>query len=145
MQKEKDRLQNRGMGFLMLCVSVFVIGLALKMEPASGGVGTHKQLGLPSCAWMSYGVPCPSCGMTTAVSYCVRGSFFKAFATQPAGVFFGLAIGVVGILGFWIVITGTSFSWIIPYVFSSFMGWSLVIIVIFSWLYKIVIVRGNAG
>ena len=129
----------------MFCASIFVVGLALNIEPDADGVGTHKQLGLPSCAWMSYGVPCPSCGMTTAVSYSVRGLFLKGLKAQPAGVFFGLSIGVIGILGLWILLTGTSLVGILPYIFSSFIGWSLVTIVILSWLYKIVIIRGING
>ena len=41
--------------------------LAASLTPAAQGLGTHTALGLPACGWASMsGIPCPSCGMTTA-------------------------------------------------------------------------------
>ncbi|NBO19844.1 MAG: DUF2752 domain-containing protein, partial [Proteobacteria bacterium] len=37
------------------------------LTPDARGLGTHEQLGLPPCGfYLWYGLPCPSCGMTTS-------------------------------------------------------------------------------
>ena len=62
-------------------------GLALGawMKPSEKGHGTHRQLGLPPCSWMlMYDMPCPSCGMTTAVSNAAHGRLVDLFS-NPAG------------------------------------------------------------
>jgi hypothetical protein len=61
--------------------------LASKLEPAATGIGTHEQLGLPPCFFHRLtGVPCPSCGVTTAFAWAMRGDFAAAFLAQPFGL-----------------------------------------------------------
>lgn len=58
------------------------------LKPSPNGYGTHTQLGLPPCLF--YGVtghPCPSCGMTTAFAWFVRGRFDRSIIANPAGAF----------------------------------------------------------
>jgi hypothetical protein len=64
---------------------VFVV--ARRLEPDPRGFGTHTQLGLPPChfQWVT-GHPCPSCGMTTAFAWFVRGRFDRSWQSNPAGV-----------------------------------------------------------
>ena len=66
--------------------AVFLV--ARRLEPSPSGYGTHTQLGLPPCNfyWVT-GIRCPSCGMTTAFSWVVRGRFDRAWRANPAGVF----------------------------------------------------------
>jgi hypothetical protein len=59
-------LQDRLVGVILAVPTSVVLGLAAWLEPAAGGVGTHKQLGLNGCAVLTAtGWPCPMCGMTT--------------------------------------------------------------------------------
>ena len=37
------------------------------------------------------GIPCPTCGMTTAFSHCVRGHWLTSFIVQPAGCLVAVA------------------------------------------------------
>jgi hypothetical protein len=68
-------------GFLAL------VALSAWLNPSSGGVGTHTQLHLPPCGvLLVFGKPCPSCGMTTAFAWMVRGRVLRALSIQPAGV-----------------------------------------------------------
>ena len=61
--------------------------LALSLQPDPQGMGTHQQLGMPPCTmYMLIGLPCPTCGMTTAFAHMVRLQVFDAFRSQPFGV-----------------------------------------------------------
>lgn len=49
--------------------------------------GTHRQLGLPPCHIQAvFGIPCPSCGMTTSISLCMHGDVSGAWEVNGAGV-----------------------------------------------------------
>ena len=63
-----------------------LLGVARRLEPDPRGYGTHRQLGLPPCAFLAVtGRPCPSCGMTTAFAWVARGRFDRAWRANPAG------------------------------------------------------------
>jgi hypothetical protein len=64
-----------------------VFAVAGRLEPSKTGYGTHTQLGLPPCLFASVtGHPCPSCGMTTAFAWFVRGRFGRSWGVNPAGM-----------------------------------------------------------
>jgi Protein of unknown function (DUF2752) len=78
-------------------VGLTLLLLAIWLQPNPQGFGTHQQLGLPPCTiqfW--FGIPCPSCGGTTAFAHFVRGQWWSALrANAASGLFAGLcAIGV---------------------------------------------------
>ncbi|HIJ64623.1 MAG TPA: DUF2752 domain-containing protein [Candidatus Hydrogenedentes bacterium] len=63
-----------------------VIALAFWLTPDPRGLGTHEQLGLRPCLTVYvFDLPCPFCGMTTAMSLMAHGHPVDAFRTQPAG------------------------------------------------------------
>jgi hypothetical protein len=63
---------------------IVLVGLALKPDPR--GFGTHEQLGLPPCMFcLLTGLPCPTCGFTTALARMARLDLAGAFAASPAG------------------------------------------------------------
>ena len=63
-----------------------VFAVAAWLEPSPKGFGTHTQLGLPPCQFAYVtGYRCPSCGMTTAFAWFVRGRLDRAFGANPAG------------------------------------------------------------
>jgi hypothetical protein len=63
-----------------------VLGIARWLKPDPRGYGTHTQLGLFPCAFLALtGTKCPSCGMTTAFAWSVRGRFDRAWEANPAG------------------------------------------------------------
>ena len=95
-------LARRGVGLLLVLVCGGVLLIATRLEPAAAGVGTHHQLGLEPCGLLaSTGVPCMTCGMTTATSLAVRGRFLAAAWTQPAGLAFACVAAVGLYLGLW--------------------------------------------
>lgn len=83
-----------------------VMGVAAILKPDARGLGTHCQLGFPPCALMLIaGIPCPTCGMTTAFAHTVRGQWLSALRAQPFG--FLLAIGLLLLAGTCVYIVGT--------------------------------------
>ncbi|MCH7688595.1 MAG: DUF2752 domain-containing protein [Planctomycetes bacterium] len=61
--------------------------VAAGLEPDPRGYGTHQSLGLPPCTIrVMFGLPCPSCGMTTSFSNFIRGQFIGAAQANSAGL-----------------------------------------------------------
>lgn len=125
-------------------LALAVLLTARFLEPSPAGVGTHQQLGLPPCPFLTMTtIPCPLCGLTTSISLAARGTVFAALLVQP----FGLVI-FLGSL----VTTGiatTSIWWridLIKRVLSrraNQLFYTLTIIFILSWLYKIASMKLN--
>lgn len=88
MTRSSGRLGRRPRAaFAVLAAGVLgVLATARVLKPDPRGFGTHAQLGLGECAFRGLtGWPCPSCGMTTAFSWAVRGRLDMAWRANPAG------------------------------------------------------------
>ena len=89
-----------GLGAAPLVVAAWLV-------PVAAGMGTHRQLGLPACSWpVAFGIPCVSCGMTTAFALAVRARLGAAFVAQPAGLLLALAAALAVVVGAWAAISG---------------------------------------
>jgi len=94
-----------GLAVAAPCAAVLV--LAAMLHPDSRGYDTHTQLGLPPCGFVQRtGLPCPTCGMTTAFSHLMRGRPLKALRTQPFGAVLGVATILAAAAGFWQAVSG---------------------------------------
>lgn len=88
-----------------VCAGVLVVAAWLPPDPR--GFGTHQRLGFGPCGMiLTTGYPCPTCGMTTAFSFTVRGRLLSAIRAQIAG--FVLALGTIATLAacVWSVVSG---------------------------------------
>lgn len=85
-----------GAGALAIAVTAILV-VALVLTPSPSGMGTHMAMGLPPCGFLeSTGLPCPTCGMTTAFSLMAHGRPLAAFRAQPAGaLLFIVALGAM--------------------------------------------------
>lgn len=95
---------------LVLALGGFITVLLLQATPDPRGFGTHEQLGMVPCGWPpSGGLPCPTCGATTAACHLVHLSPIDALSTHP----FGAAVAGVGLwLSIWAgfcLLSGRSF------------------------------------
>ncbi len=62
------------------------LALASQLQPDPRGWGTHEQLGLPGCTFVSLvGVRCPACGMTTAWANVTHGRIVDAVRANGVG------------------------------------------------------------
>ena len=83
---------TRGAMVAIVLGIVAVFAVARGLEPSPSGSGTHTQLGLPPCPFATVtGRPCPSCGMTTAFAWFVRGRFGRSWGANPAGMWLASA------------------------------------------------------
>lgn len=76
-----------------------VLGIALWLEPSAIGHGTHTQLGLGSCSFLTWcGYPCPMCGATTSFALMAHLHPIQALLNQPfASLLFLMTLGTLGV------------------------------------------------
>ncbi len=84
----KNSLSNRERYWLFALAFglTALLATAATLTPEKRGFGTHRQLGLPSCTFeATFGLPCPSCGMTTAWAALLRGDWRKSVESNLSG------------------------------------------------------------
>jgi hypothetical protein len=60
--------------------------VARVLQPDKSGYGTHRHLGLPPCTFMFlFHRPCPTCGMTTAWAWLMRGRVLESLRANACG------------------------------------------------------------
>lgn len=120
---------------LIVCAAIWI--LAWRVEPSPQGLGTHRQLGLPACGFLTVtGLPCPSCGLTTSIAQLVRGSVGRALQAQPFGVVLAVSLMAASCLAlFGLVMRKSWISMVGP---GRLEKWQigLLIVLISSWVYK---------
>ena len=81
------------LAWLLLALATLApLALARALQPAAARLGTHTQLGLPPCAFLrSLHLPCPACGLTTALAHLAHGDLAASLAAHPLGLALGLA------------------------------------------------------
>lgn len=95
-----DGLRLRVVGAAVAGPCLAVLLTASLLEPRSGGLGTHRSLGLPACSILARtGYPCPSCGMTTSIAAAAHGRLGEALQAQPAGLLWFAALVVLASAG----------------------------------------------
>ncbi|MCC6670424.1 MAG: DUF2752 domain-containing protein [Planctomycetes bacterium] len=101
---------DRMLALAAVGAAVWACVLLAGIRPDPRGYGTHEALGMLACGWpAAYGIPCPTCGVTTAACHVVHLAPLRAFATQPFGA--SLALAGLGLAGFalYCLVRGRSF------------------------------------
>ncbi len=85
---------DRAIAVVFAGAAITAVAVLWPLTADEQGFDTHTQLGLEPCGWpIAYGMPCPTCGCTTAATHVVHGSLIDAFVTQP----FGAALAILGL------------------------------------------------
>ena len=122
-----------------ICASVLL--LAVFLEPDSSGLGTHTKLGLPKCGvYASSGVPCTTCGMTTAFAHAAEGHVIQAFVTQPFGAALALLTAMLVLVSGYATIVGMSLAPLGRLFARPAVFWCGAILLIAAWAYKVSVV-----
>lgn len=121
-----------------------VIGIAAWLDPSPTGVGTHQALGLAPCGWMSgMGVPCPTCGMTTAFAHAAHGDLPASFRAQPMGLVLAIGTAAVGIVCAHVALTGSRLGHVLGARLTPRAILSLGVLALLAWGWKFLAVRGQ--
>jgi hypothetical protein len=84
-----------------------VLSVAARIPPNPAGTGSHRALGLQSCAFLDRtGLPCPSCGMTTSFSWFARGNVLASLYVQPMGTVLAVLAAATVWGGLYVAATG---------------------------------------
>ena len=135
----KFHLRLRGGLIAAACWSMLLLGRLL--TPLQCGYGTHEQLGLPACSFMMHwGIPCPTCGLTTSFSAAAHGRVTEAFTAHPFGVVLFAAVIFSAVAGFFELLTGRNifgvlrtrprWLWAVPATLA--IGWGLKLTIAFT-------------
>jgi hypothetical protein len=108
---ERKEIPGR-LRILLLAIALGVGGLlavAAWLKPSPLHYGTHQQLGLPPCTFLYlFGIPCPTCGMTTAWVHLVHGEILNAIRANCGGAL----LAVLAVLAVpWLVISALCARW----------------------------------
>ncbi|MBX2851468.1 MAG: DUF2752 domain-containing protein [Phycisphaeraceae bacterium] len=89
----------------LVCASPLVF--AATLTPSAAGMGTHTQMGLSECGFvLATGLPCATCGCTTAFAHAADGSLLTSLITQPFGAALALALAMMALIAGWSAVSG---------------------------------------
>jgi hypothetical protein len=130
--RERRWLAAIGLGLLGL------LALAAMLTPDPCGIGTHRQLGLPPCTFLTLtGRPCPTCGMTTSWAYLVRGQWKQAFQTNVGGALLGILAAVAAP---WLLCSAKRGDWVGISPNGPATAWmlsALLLITLIDWAFRL--------
>lgn len=142
-QVSSGRTSRQIVGLVVFLGCAAILSLGAYLTPASEGLGTHEQLNMPPCGWiMLMDLPCPTCGMTTAVTHAAHGNLVTSFTTQPMGFLFALATTMGLFIGGYTAATGSRVGVVLGSMWTRRFTWTLIGLVLAAWIYKIASHKG---
>ncbi|MFG0330264.1 MAG: DUF2752 domain-containing protein [Phycisphaerales bacterium] len=131
-------LGHRLLAGLLAIACAALLGLAAWLQPDPRGFGTHNQLRLAPCLWVErVGMPCPTCGMTTAFAHAADGSFLSAARAQPMGLVLAFMTAMTFWVALYVAATGSLIGALLLRLWRPSVLWTAGGLALASWLYKI--------
>jgi len=129
----------------LCCLGLFALLVTASVLRASpSGLGTHQQLGLPPCGFLTVtGIPCATCGMTTAFSHAANGRLIQAFRIQPAGAMLSVAAAAICLVTGYAAVAGVNLAPMLRAAWTPRFVTIIVILLLLGWGFKIVDVLLN--
>ena len=135
---------RRLVALVVFAPTLGVLLLAASLKPNGAGEGTHTQLGLPSCGLKARtGVPCPSCGMTTAFAHAAHGQLWQALVAQPAGAVFALVTAMAALVSGYVLITGAAIEKYLQRLWRPAILWLVIGLFVAGWVYRLIVDFGD--
>ncbi len=139
----QGRLNARLLAAMIFAASLGLLVVAAWLDPSSKGTGTHRQLGLPSCGLLeATGIPCATCGMTTAFAYAADGRLIQSFITQPAGALLAIMVATLVAASGFSMVTGMPLSPLFKGFFRPVPVIVFGVFIALAWMYKVAAVTG---
>lgn len=135
------RLRRRA-GAVVFVAAAALLAVATYLQPSATGMETHRQLNLPPCGWVTgFGIPCPTCGMTTAFAAAADGDFIASIRAQPLGFLLALATAASVAVSAYVVVTGSAIGGHFLRMVTPRFGWWMLVALVLAWLYKVAAVK----
>lgn len=126
----------------LLAIAV-VVGAAwlfvrlLDVTPDPRGFDTHVQLGMAPCGWpLTYGIPCPTCGVTTAACHVMHGQLLQAVVVQPFGAALTIAGLFAAVVSSYCLLRQRSLFDLLVWLPLAKVLLAAIVLLLGSWLYK---------
>lgn len=131
--------RRRLLGAMVALCAGGLLGVAVWLTPATEGLGTHRQMGLPECGWITLmDLPCPTCGMTTSFAFAAEGDLAASFMTQPLGALLAIATAMALLVGMHVAVTGSRLGGMFTRLWRPWSGWAIAGLVLAAWLFKVI-------
>jgi hypothetical protein len=129
---------DRAVAAAIFLIAAGIVGLLLTLNPDPRGIGTHEQLGMAPCGWAQgpEGIPCPTCGVTTAACQLVHLHPVDAVLTQPFGVALALTGLALAATAVFCLVRQRAFLELIAWLPYGTILVGLTLLGLASWLYK---------
>ena len=138
-----DAWSNRIIAAAVFIPAAAVLLVAYLLQPSAAGHGTHTQMGLPPCGFLTTtGLPCISCGMTTSFSHAAKGNLLAALATQPAGALLALLTAMTVVVSGYALVVGMPLSGLAQTVLRPRTLLILGAVLVVAWAYTISLALG---
>jgi len=129
--------RHRVIAAVVFLAGAGLLGLAGWLSPSGAGVGTHTQLGMPTCTVLLYtDKPCPGCGMTTAFTHMMSAQPVAAFRVQPAGAVLCLLVIAATAISGYVMLSGRNVWPRIKPWLGAPTWMALGLLLLGAWLYK---------
>ena len=136
-------MQRRLIAGVLAAPCAAVLGVAAWLTPSAEGLGTHTDLKMRQCAWITmWDLPCPTCGMTTSFAHAANGNLWMAAKAQPMGALLALMTAITLILALHVVFTGSSVLKAFGSLWTAKIGWLTGGLAFIAWIFKIASYRG---
>jgi len=131
----------RVFSFICAVAVMLVVSIAFSLDPDPRGHGTHERLGLAPCGFrFTTGMPCPTCGVTTAFSEMVHLRLLAALVHQPFGAILFLLVFAAGLGWLYTAATGRRWPlWIGSFLRSSRFLYGMLGLFLASWGYTLLL------
>ncbi len=120
--------------------SLALLIVSAELHPNPNGSGTHEQLGLPPCGFKTAtGLPCATCGMTTAFSYAAHGRIVDAFIVQPAGAVLAVTCAMLALVTGYAAVRNTSLDLWWQLVRHPYTVTTGIFVILTAWAYTLAV------
>ena len=119
------------------CILLGLLGVSRWLSPHPNGMGTHQQLGLPPCTFLIlFGIPCPTCGMTTSWAHLMHGNLADSWSTNPGGTCLAIIAAIAGV---WSLVTSIRgrYRKLLPGRVTGAIAFGITAITLISWCGRI--------
>ncbi|MFA5424315.1 MAG: DUF2752 domain-containing protein [Phycisphaerae bacterium] len=115
----------------VISIWILAAGLAICIFLSlwAAGIINFSRFLLPCGMKMRFGIPCPTCGFTTATLAFFRGDIFGAFYIQPAGALLCVALIITVFLTFITAVFGVYFPFLLTFA-RRLKVWQIIVAVI---------------